>query len=131
VVGTFSEDYAQDAEGNARSVPRPVKVRLPRAGPSIARRWDAEQPCDLMDGALTQDGPLEAHLWCTVVQSDAKVQPVFRLYRNHYTRSDDLEPARRGARGQAPRTPGRAHPQLELTIPRRSASRLHWVRSRR
>jgi hypothetical protein len=36
---------------------------------------------------LSSNRPLEAHLWRLVVQSDAKVQPVFRLYWNYDTRS--------------------------------------------
>jgi hypothetical protein len=43
---------------------------------------DGEQTCDLMEDALTPECPLEAHLWVTFVQSDAKTQPAFRLIRN-------------------------------------------------
>jgi hypothetical protein len=34
---------------------------------------------------LSSYRPLEAHLWRPVVQSDAKMQRVFRSYWNHYT----------------------------------------------
>jgi hypothetical protein len=45
----------------------------------------AEQTCDLVANALSQDCSLEAHLLCTIVQSRAEAEPVFRLYRNHFT----------------------------------------------
>jgi hypothetical protein len=80
---------------------------------------------------LTAIRQLEAHLWQSVVQSHGEVQRIFRLYRNHNPCSDDLEPARRGARRRAARTPGRARPLYELTTPRRSASPPRWARSRR
>jgi hypothetical protein len=37
--------------------------------------------------------PLEAHLWCHVVQSDAEAQPVFRSYRSstHVLAISDLQ----------------------------------------
>jgi hypothetical protein len=38
-----------------------------------------------MDITLSHYRSLEAHLWHSVVQSGAEVQPVFRLYRNHDT----------------------------------------------
>jgi hypothetical protein len=34
--------------------------------------------------ALTPDRPLQAHFWCPVIQSDAKMQPVSRSNRNHH-----------------------------------------------
>ena len=70
-----------------------------------------------MDDTLTSDYPLEAHLsWRTFVQYRAEAQPIFRLFRNYYTCSDDLEPARRGARGRAPRTPARARVIVRVTM---------------
>ena len=69
-----------------------------------------------MDDALTSECQLEAHLWVTFVQSDAKVQPVFRTFRDYDARSDDHEPARRGARGRAPRTPARARVIVKLKM---------------
>jgi hypothetical protein len=36
---------------------------------------------------LSSDYPFEAHLVCTIVQSRAEAQPVFRHYWNYDTRS--------------------------------------------
>jgi hypothetical protein len=89
------------------------------------------RPPSLSTDTLARSYSLKAHLWRTVVQSHAKAQHTFRLYRNHYTCSDDLEPAHRGARRRDARTPARAHPLYELTTPRRSSSLPRWGRSRR
>jgi hypothetical protein len=80
---------------------------------------------------LNPDLPLQAHLWCPVAQLDAKVQHTLRLYRNHYTCSDDLEPARRGARRGAARPPGPPRVIVTLTTPRWSATPSRWETSRR
>ena len=69
-----------------------------------------------MNDALTLDYPLEAHLlWRTFVQYRAEAQPVFRRFRNYDARSDDLKPARRGARRRAAQTPARARLIVKLT----------------
>src|SRR5215207_3771402 len=61
---------------------------------------------------LSSYRPLEAHLWCLVVQAGAKTQPVFRLYWNHY--------ACNGTPREAERLPGEdrltvSQPRLVMT----------------
>jgi hypothetical protein len=68
--------------------------------------FDSELPLDprvpvaRMDEALTSEYPLEAHLfWHTFVQTRAEAQPIFRRFRNHYTRPGHLCLTRRRAGG--------------------------------
>jgi hypothetical protein len=69
-----------------RSVLWALSFRTSDAAPVITRyRVLNKQSMSRMTS--TSECQLEAHLWVTFVQSDAKVQPVFRLYRNYDTRS--------------------------------------------
>jgi hypothetical protein len=67
-----------------RSVLWALSFRTSDAAPVITRyRVLNKQSMSRMTS--TSECQLEAHLWVTFVQSDAKVQPVFRLFRNHDT----------------------------------------------
>jgi hypothetical protein len=50
------------------------------------KMWGALSKHAISWMTLSSDCPLEANLWQSVVQSCAKVQPVFRSNRDYYTR---------------------------------------------
>jgi hypothetical protein len=79
----------------------------------------AEYTCDLINDALTPDRPLQAHFWCPVVQSGAKMQPAFRSNRNHYTHTSPvLHTPRPALQCPAHRRSPRVGADASLAVPR-------------